>query len=465
MDGYHEFDQRLLELLSAICTQVGQLVKRERMEQSLRISESQLRNSFDSSAIGVGLAAPDGRWLKANRVLCEIVGYTEQELLNASMEDITHAEDAELHRQNVRSLLASEARHCHVQQRYVHKDGRTVWGSLSMSLVRDDAGCPLYLIYQLQDVTEQRHLEALLRHAQKMESIGQLAAGIAHEINTPTQYIGDNNRFLRDAFANLSSVVLQLTQRLSDVVPGDEDASSSLLPEGVTQSEIDYLLAEIPQAIEQSLEGIQRVADIVGAMKEFAHPGVPEKTAIDLNRAIQSTITVARNEWKYVADLATELAPGLPLVVCVPGEINQVVLNLIVNAAHAIGDMIERGTFKKGAITVGTRHDGDWVEIRVADNGTGIPPHVRANIFDPFFSTKAVGKGTGQGLAISHSVVKEKHGGSINFETELGVGTTFIVRLPISPDVPATAGADVSWELTQSGPTPRWMGLLEGGPC
>ena len=174
------------------------------------------------------------------------------------------------------------------------------------------------------------------------------------------------------------------------------------------------------------------MARIVGAMKEFSHPGVSEKTSIDINRAIESTLTVSHNEWKYVAELVTDLAPDLPLVRCLPGEFNQVILNLIVNAAHAIADTVQNGSATKGTITISTRHRGNWLEIRIADTGPGIPEKIRTRIFDPFFTTKAVGKGTGQGLAIAHSVVVDKHGGTITFETELGRGTTFIIRLPLN---------------------------------
>ena len=173
------------------------------------------------------------------------------------------------------------------------------------------------------------------------------------------------------------------------------------------------------------------MAKIVRSMKEFSHPGGEEKQAVDFNRAVESTLTVSRNEWKYVAETITELDPDLPLVHCLPADCNQVILNLIVNAAHAIADKMEKEGGEKGTIAVGTRRDGEWIELRVTDTGTGIPEPIRPKIFDPFFTTKAVGRGTGQGLAIAHSIVTEKHGGMITFETETGRGTTFIVRLPI----------------------------------
>ena len=194
---------------------------------------------------------------------------------------------------------------------------------------------------------------------------------------------------------------------------------------------IDYILAEAPKALEQSMDGLHRVANIVGAMKDFSHPSVGEKGLANLNEAIASTVTVATNEWKYVAEMETIFDPELPPVCCLRDEINQVVLNLIVNAAHAIDEVVVGGSTGKGTIRIETIYDDGWAEIRVSDTGYGIPESARARVFDPFFTTKAVGKGTGQGLAIAYSVIVEKHGGDISFETELGRGTTFIIRLPV----------------------------------
>ncbi len=186
-------------------------------------------------------------------------------------------------------------------------------------------------------------------------------------------------------------------------------------------------------AIGQTLEGVERVSKIVRAMKEFSHPGGKEKSPADLNQAIESTVTVARNEWKYVADLKLELEPELPPVPCFLGEFNQCVLNLVVNAAHAIGDVVKTIPGAKGLITVQTRRDGDQVEVRVTDTGTGIAEANRAKIFEPFFTTKDVGKGTGQGLAMIYGSMVKRHGGTVTFETEVGRGTTFIIRLPLKP--------------------------------
>ena len=276
-----------------------------------------------------------------------------------------------------------------------------------------------------------------LLRAQKLESIGQLAAGIAHEINTPAQYLGDNIRFLKDSFADLAPL-LEKTRELIDAADGglESRAIAAELRDAFDTADVAYLSREIPRAIEQSIDGVARITKIVGAMKEFSHPGVTEMTEVDLNRVVENSVIVATAEWKLVASMDMLLDPALPLVFCQPNDLSQVILNLVVNAAHAI-DGAGRG---QGTIGVRTRLDGDVAEIRISDTGAGIPEAIRGKIFDAFFTTKGVGKGTGQGLAIAHSVVEQLHRGTITFETELGKGTTFVVRLPLrGPAVKAAA--------------------------
>jgi signal transduction histidine kinase len=319
------------------------------------------------------------------------------------------------------------------------KDGTPLIEEATITPVRVDGGEITHFIAVKQEITERKNteqqramMEIQLRQAQKLESIGQLAAGIAHEINTPTQYIGDNARFLQEAYGDRQQVWQLFLRLLAAAKEGAVPAELvQEIEDEMTEVDADYLAEEIPQAIEHTLEGVERVAKIVRAMKNFSHPESEEKTPVDLNEAIENTLTVSRNEWKYHADLIMELDPALPPVPCLPGELNQVILNLVINAAHAIAEVVGDGSNGKGTLAVRTRRDGDWAEIRVADTGSGIPEHARERIFDPFFTTKPVGKGTGQGLAISRSVIVDKHGGTIDFETESGRGTSFIVRLPL----------------------------------
>jgi len=307
------------------------------------------------------------------------------------------------------------------------RDGCISDSDVTISPLRDDLGEITHYLVVGRDVTEHVKLEQQLRQAQKLESIGQLAAGIAHEINTPSQYVGDNTRFLQEAFGDLDKLIGTLGKLMAS---GDDQISRDAIQQAFEEADTEYLREEIPRAIEQSLEGVHRVTKIVRAMKEFSHP-TQEKTPVDLNRAIESTITVASNEWKYVAEMEMDLDPQLPPVVCLPGEFNQVILNIIVNASHAIADVVGDKGESKGTINVSTCHVDGWVEICIADTGAGMPENIQARIFDPFFTTKDVGKGTGQGLSIAHAVVVEKHGGTISVASESGRGTCFTIRLPL----------------------------------
>ncbi|WP_428608736.1 sensor histidine kinase [Sedimenticola sp.] len=274
-----------------------------------------------------------------------------------------------------------------------------------------------------------KSMEVQLRQAQKLESIGQLAAGIAHEINTPVQFVGDNNRFLQEAFADMAALY-QAEQQLRERSPeGQVDLARLTALE--QEYDLDYLMEEIPKSLKQSEEGLTRIARIISAMKEFSHPGSRDKGLVDVNKVITTTLEVSRNEWKYVADLECDLDADLPSVPGYVQGLNQVFLNMIVNAAHAIGERLDETAGSKGKIDIRTRRQGEWLEVTVGDNGVGIPKGIINRVFDPFFTTKEVGKGSGQGLAIAYSVVVDKHGGTIAVESEPGVGTTFTIRLPL----------------------------------
>lgn len=282
------------------------------------------------------------------------------------------------------------------------------------------------------DVTERLNLELQLRQAQKLEGIGQLAAGIAHEINTPTQFVGDNIRFLKDSWGPVAELLNFCGTVQAECATGSVSLEHLQQFCGLYQKcDLEYLSEHIPKAIDLCLEGVKRIAKIVKGFKEFSHPGSEEKRAINLNQAIETTISVARHEWKYCADLVTALDADLPLVPCLVGEFNQVMLNLIVNSAHAISTTLEKNGAAKGTITISTRREGDWARVAVADTGTGIPVEIRSRVFEPFFTTKEVGKGTGQGLALAHVAIVNRHQGQLWFESELGQGTTFFIRLPL----------------------------------
>ena len=312
-------------------------------------------------------------------------------------------------------------------------DGAIRWIRNRSFQIFDVDGRPHRVVGVCTDITEQKQLEEELRRANRIEAMGHLAAGIAHEINTPIQYIGGNLEFLDSSFGDLR-VALEayrtlLAEATEGPVPPARLAEITAVVEG---TDIGFIVEEAPRASAQALDGVQRVSEIVRAMKEFSHPGSGNRVLTDLNRAILSTTTVARNEWKYLAELVTHLDPELPLVPCLAGELNQAILNLVVNAAHAIADRQQtEGHTEPGVITMSTATRDDAVEIRIADTGSGIAEEIRPRIFDPFFTTKEVGRGTGQGLTFVHSIIVEQHGGTVTFESEMGVGTTFVIRLPL----------------------------------
>jgi two-component system, NtrC family, sensor kinase len=428
-------ERDLIETFTAMGRAIGSYLAHKQDERAIRESERRYRLMFDSNPHPMWVYDLENlRFLAVNQSAIRKYGYSAEEFHKMTILDIYPPAEARELLKNI-PLVPNDSGEP-VQLQHLTREGNLI--DVEMTSHTIDWKSRAADLVLANDVTERKRaqsekaiMEVQLRQAQKLESIGQLAAGIAHEINTPTQYIGDNARFLKDAFEDFTSLLTRYDQllKLSEAQEIPREVVEQLASE-IRATDTDYLLREIPNAIQQSIEGVERVSTLVAAMKEFSHPGTKEKTPLNLNKSIESTITVARNEWKYVAELETDYDPDLPLISCLPGEFNQVILNLVVNAAHAIGEATGNGSQGKGLITVRTRDYADWVEIQIADSGTGIPEKARARIFDPFFTTKEIGRGTGQGLAIAYAVIVDKHGGSITFETEMGQGTTFTILLP-----------------------------------
>ncbi|MFZ3263919.1 MAG: PAS domain S-box protein [Terriglobales bacterium] len=402
------------------------ITERKRSDEVVR----RLSLAVEQSPVSVVITELNGQIIYVNRKFVECTGYRLDEVIgkNPNILKSGHTKSEE-YKKLWAAITAGKEWRGELQNR--KKNGELYWEYAVIRPIADENGRATHFLALKEDITERRNMEVQLQHAQKLEAIGQLASGIAHEINTPTQYIGDNVSFLSEAFEDLRKLVADYERLMA--AAKDNVISSEIVEEirsAVERVDCGYLLEEIPKALAQTKEGINRVSKLVSAMKEFSHPGTKEKTPLDINRALESTITVSRNEWKYVSDLETDFDCSLPLVSCLPSELNQVILNLIVNAAHAIADVVPHGAAAKGKIHVRTLNCQDWVEIRVQDTGAGIPKEVQARIFEPFFTTKQVGKGTGQGLAIARSLVVDKHQGSIRFETVEGKGSTFIIRLP-----------------------------------
>jgi PAS domain S-box-containing protein len=433
-DG-HTYSPREQHFLEAVASALAGLIKRKQAEEGLRrahVETERILSSMSSFLIEVDTNLRVRRWNAAAENTFDIPAMTV--LGKPFLESGIHWDWEQVSESLPAWLTASRAVRL-PETRYVRPDGNEGILGLAVNPMVNDEGKPTGFFLSGADVTERKVLEAQLAQAQKLESIGQLAAGIAHEINTPTQYVGDNLEFLKSALEDLERLRTAHARLLESARKGVVD--ESVMAEAAAMAEeidVDYLAQQVPRAITQSLEGIGRIASIVKAMKEFSHPGTEEKTCVNLNDCIASTITVSRNEWKYVADLQTNFDAGLPPVPCLPGEFNQVILNILVNAAHAITEAAGESSDQKGAITVTTRKDDDWAEVRITDTGAGIPDAVRDRIFDPFFTTKGVGRGTGQGLTIARNVIVDKHGGTLDCQTKAGKGTTFIIRLPLSEE-------------------------------
>jgi PAS domain S-box-containing protein len=428
------------------------LLASERAQRARVQSELDLRNcALDAATTHfmiVDVSRPHWAIAYVNRAIGKDYGYEPAEIVGRTPAWLSErGSNTEVFERITRAVRAGNSLSTEVVGR--RKDGSTFWVGMFMTPVHNAAGVINHYLCIGSDITakleqqrvqrtlqeqlysEMRERERMaieLRLAQKLESVGRLAAGVAHEINTPIQYIGDSVLFLQSAAADLRK--LQMTyqaafQRLADNEP-IQDVEPAVR-EVEAQTDLEFLFKEIPKAFERTLEGVERVAAIVRAMKEFAHPDSVEQASADINHAIQTTLTVAHTEYKYSAQLETRFGE-LPLVVCNIGELNQVFLNLIVNASHAITESGKDVT--AGRIIITTIASGSDVIISIEDNGCGIPTENLDKVFDPFFTTKPVGRGTGQGLAIARSIVVEKHGGSIDIQSVVGGGTNFIMRLP-----------------------------------
>ncbi|BDU75429.1 ATP-binding protein [Mesoterricola sediminis] len=410
-----------------------EITARKLLEVDLKASQDLFTLITQNIIDLVSIVDASGRRLFLSPSYERQLGYPLEELHRLDTLALVHPEDRPRLETMLERLFLGDAVSGH-SYRLLRRDGQYRTFEANGSPIPRPFGQPHRALLVARDVTdrlaaeeERQAMEVQLRQAQKLEAIGQLAAGIAHEINTPIQYVGDNTIFLRDTFKELSDFL--------EGLQGEVRQGRPLAPDDLGRRlealDTEYLVDEIPRAIQQTLDGVGRVSRIVAAMKDFSHPG-GSRERVDLNRAVESTITVSRNAWKYCATLEMDLDPTLPPVPCFPSELNQAVLNLVVNAAHAIEEKrAVQPQAEPGLIRVSTRNAGGQVEIRVSDNGTGIPEAIRTRIFDPFFTTKAVGKGTGQGLSIVRAVVVDKHGGAVDVASDPGRGTTFLLSLPL----------------------------------
>jgi PAS domain S-box-containing protein len=402
------------------------------------VEASLLKGALDATELHVLITDRKGKIVFANLSLAERHGRVRDELIGENVEQVMRTDNHSPSQVEKMRRAMRENRPIRVVVQGVHSSGGALWLSLNITPILDADGRAGHFVGIATDITqsvedsrirkelqerietreqERDRLALELRMAQKLEAVGRLASGVAHEINTPMQYVSDNVTFLSESVDDLARVI---SAYRADRERGDTVSA---------EVEADYLLTELPKAMQRARDGLKRVTDIVRAMKEFSHPNTEARSSADINKAIETTLQVARSEYKHLAVIELSLEP-LPLVPCNVGELNQVFLNLLVNAAHAIE--ASGKDVSNGRIRIATRHAGPEVNISFEDNGCGIKPENLEKIFDPFFTTKEVGKGTGQGLAISHSIVVDRHGGKLDVRSVVGAGTRFTIHVPVT---------------------------------
>jgi PAS domain S-box-containing protein len=411
----------LRPLLKQIESEQVHAAEQIRLNSELRTSQfNAILNTFTSAIITIDKT---GIVQSFNKSAEQIFGYNVSEITGKNISCLMPPAIAAQHNGYLQRYLNTKKSNILGNRRELEgqrKNGDIFPALLRISQMEIDG--ELFFFGVMDDISETKTLQAQLVQAQKLEAIGQLASGVAHEINTPIQYIGDNLSALRDNFADMIEYQQALNNLADDTLKPQLDALSD-------KYDLAFILEDSPKAIQQAQEGVERVSEIVKAMKIFSHIEQSQtKQAINLHEALNSALTISRNSYKYIAQIETDFSSDVGAIECYANELNQVFLNLIINAAHAI----EEKQAGMGLIRIVTRKLDDIVEILIQDNGAGIPSEIQEKVFNLFFSTKVVGKGTGQGLSLSHSIVVEKHRGKLFFESSVGVGTTFHIQLPIN---------------------------------
>jgi two-component system, NtrC family, sensor kinase len=404
------------------------LATRFRSQQNSRIRD--LANVILESPNEVFICdAQTLQFIEVNHGAVEASGYSAEELLCMSPLDLNPEFDRESIDRLLAELRIGRKHTLEFPSHHRRKTGETypVQISLHRSSYND---VPVFVAF-VTDLTSIRQLEGKLALARKLESVGQLAAGIAHEINTPLQCISGNIEYLTNCSGRLFNV-LDCYQNLleDDTAPTNWEARCREMQEILNSCRFASMREQVPAAIEESREAVCRTVKIVRAMRDFSHPGTKSMQPANLNRLIESSIAISSNRWKQAAEVDLKLNDDLPEIPMFASEMNQVLLNLIVNAGDAIADRFPPDSGERGTITITTDFDESWVYLTVADTGCGIPESIRDKLFDPFFTTKDVGKGTGQGLSLARGVVVNEHHGHLDLESEVGVGSKFIAKLP-----------------------------------
>ncbi len=401
---------------------------------------TELSQILNTISTGIRVIDKNKTVSRVNKSFCALTGMREEDLIGTKCN--TNFADEGCEKSSHCAFKQIEAGKEMVQAELIKNTigGQQLHCLVTATRFTNNQGVTLGIVEDFQDISqrvameqEREQMQTQLLQRSKLESVGQLAAGIAHEINTPIQYIGANINFISESFKEITPII----RTLQDTYTQETDSTGINRPidtirAAIQQADWEFLQHEIPPALEQSKDGVNRISSIVRAMKEFSDPGNKEKDPTDLNEIINNTIMVSKNEWKPVAEMKTHLSSTLPMVDCLKEEMGQSILNIIINAAHAIREkQVQTGREDKGTIQITSSSDDACAEIRISDSGIGMADEVKERIFDPFFTTKEVGNGTGQGLAISHDVIARKHKGTITVDSTVGTGSTLTIRLPL----------------------------------
>ncbi|MBE2189990.1 MAG: PAS domain S-box protein [Desulfobulbaceae bacterium] len=387
------------------------------------------RSTLDLSPNSVVILDSAGKILYVNKKFTETTLFKYNEVHHKNVKD-NLPYMCEFADNSVWELLINE-RQWHGQAKNIKKNGKYYWESVSIYAQSEENSYNNFYVIFKEDISEKIKIENQRTISKKMESIGHLAAGIAHEINSPLQFVNDSIYFLDISFTDMIEYIKTIEEYFKSNAGSIENyvELNNSLQALKDNLDLEFVLSEVPEAFVRISNGLGRVNKIITAMKRFTHSSQNEKSMVDINQEIEMATILTKNEWKYVAEMKLNLAEELPMIFCRVDEINQVLINLIVNASHAIADKKEM-TETDGTITIATSIEGNDCKITISDTGKGILPENMDRVFDPFFTTKDPGKGTGQGLSLSHDIIVNKHGGQIYIESDFGHGTTVTVKIP-----------------------------------
>ena len=398
-------------------------------ERELQQKEETFRTIFETSNDGI-LIIQDDRIYDSNKKAQTMFGINKEQLIGLSIEDLSTENQPDGKKSKIQWIFilhrVLEQGHLVFEWLCKRNNGSPFYVEISLNTLRiKDIK---YIQAIIRDIDKRKKLEKELQNTQRLEAIGQLTAGIAHEINSPIHYISDNMAFIDNELTTIMPVAKEILkiQKKKNVTKNDINK----LKEKLANIDIEFLSKELTKAVNENKKGLSEVSEMISAMKIYAHADNAHKLPIDINKTVNSIITVCKSEWKYITDIKTTFDPSMPIISCFVNDLQQAIMNIIINAVHAIEEQNEKIKRTKGQILIHTHLESDSILISIKDNGIGIPKKTYDKVFDPFFTTKQATQELGQGLAQAYTTIVDKHEGSLTFESEYGRGSTFFIRLP-----------------------------------